>query len=123
MLQGCHGYFMGADWIWNRFDFFCICMGLFDLGVTYYLKYFGEGGAKLDGILLLKMLRLGRLTRLVRLLRFKIFHELKMMLQGVFSGGRVLFWAVVLLFVVIYLLGIIMRKLVGDSSSQQFPEF
>jgi hypothetical protein len=66
------------------------------------------------------MARLGRLARLVRLLRFKIFHELKMMIQGVIAGLRVLFWAVVLLFFFIYLLGVVLRKTMGDSELHHY---
>jgi len=69
--------------------------------------------------LLIKMLRLARLLRLVRLLRFKMFAELRMIVQGVFAGIRVFGWAIVLLFFVIFLLGIVFRILVGDSE----PEF
>jgi len=53
------------------------------------------------------------------LLRFKVFTELNMMVQGVMSGVRVLFWAIVLLFFCIFLLGIVMRKMVGEDQ----PEF
>jgi hypothetical protein len=42
-----------------------------------------------------------------------------MMVQGVVSGVRVLCWAIVLLFFCIFVLGILMRKLVGDEQ----PEF
>merc|ERR1711959_556427 len=66
-------------------------------------------------VMYIKILRLARLGRLVRLLRFKIFHELKMMVQGVVAGLRVLFWAVVLLFFFIFLLGVVLRKTMGES--------
>eukprot|EP00439_Symbiodinium_sp_Y106_P039801 s3872_g4.t2 len=66
----------------------------------------------------LKMLKLARLGRIVRLLKFKIFQELKLMIQGVFTGLRVLFWAVVLLVGCMYLLGVISRTLFSE-----FEEF
>lgn len=59
--------------------------------------------------------------RIVRLLKFKIFTELKLMIQGVFTGLRVLFWAVVLLFLVLYLLGVVSRTLFGNAEG--FNEF
>jgi len=67
---------------------------------------------------LIKMLRLGRVARLVRTLRFKLFHELKMMVYGVVSGVRVLFWAIVLLFGTVYFIGVIMQNLVGEDESE-----
>ena len=50
-------------------------------------------------------IRLARLGRIIRLLKFKIFQELKLMIQGVFTGLRVLFWAVVLFIGCMYLVG------------------
>ena len=66
----------------------------------------------------LKMLKLARLGRIIRLLKFKIFQELKLMIQGVFTGLRVLFWAVVLLMMSMYLLGVITKTLFD-----QYEEF
>jgi hypothetical protein len=48
-------------------------------------------------------------------LRFKIFHELKMIIQGIFAGMRVLVWAIVLLFVFIYFVGLGLRMLIGPE--------
>ena len=59
----------------------------------------------------LRMLKLARLGRILRLLKFKIFQGLKLMLQGVFTGLRVLFWAIVLLVGCMYLLGVVARTL------------
>lgn len=64
------------------------------------------------------MLKLARLGRIIRLLKFKIFQELKLMIQGVFTGLRVLFWAVVLLIGIVYLLGVVSKTLFSDN-----PEF
>ena len=62
----------------------------------------------------LKSLKLARLGRIIRLLKFKIFQELKLMIQGVFTGLRVLFWAVVLLIISMYLLGVITKTIFAD---------
>jgi hypothetical protein len=42
------------------------------------------------------------------------------MIEGVFAGLRVLFWAVVLLFFFIYLLGIVLRKTMGESTTNPY---
>eukprot|EP00929_Paragymnodinium_shiwhaense_P101265 TRINITY_DN6421_c0_g3_i1.p1 TRINITY_DN6421_c0_g3~~TRINITY_DN6421_c0_g3_i1.p1 ORF type:complete len:879 (+),score=251.29 TRINITY_DN6421_c0_g3_i1:150-2786(+) len=110
----------GKDKWWNYFDLFCIITALMDTGITWYFRILdGTDGVSLNGLMLIKMLRLARLARLVRLLRFKIFNELKMMVQGVVSGVRVLGWAIVLLLFSIFIMGILTRKLVGESQ----PEF
>jgi len=54
----------------------------------------------------------------VRTLRFKVFYELKLMILGVFSGLRVLTWAIVLLVVLVYVFGVAMTQLMG--SEQEF---
>eukprot|EP00929_Paragymnodinium_shiwhaense_P101267 TRINITY_DN6421_c0_g5_i1.p1 TRINITY_DN6421_c0_g5~~TRINITY_DN6421_c0_g5_i1.p1 ORF type:complete len:864 (+),score=199.01 TRINITY_DN6421_c0_g5_i1:158-2749(+) len=121
-LFGSRVILCGRGRLWNFFDLFCICTALFDVALTYGSRAVSDDENQvkdLSGWMLIKMLRLARLARLVRLLRFKIFHELKMMVQGVVSGVRVLFWAIVLLFFCIFFLAILMRKLVGE----QIPEF
>merc|ERR1719271_348064 len=42
------------------------------------------------------------------------------MIEGVFAGLRVLLWAVVLLFFFIYLLGIVLRKTMGESDMNHY---
>eukprot|EP00913_Durusdinium_trenchii_P021559 g20260.t1 len=68
--------------------------------------------------MLVRMLRLARLARLVRLMRFRMFHELKLMVLGLFSGLRALAWAIVLLMFTIYTFGVLMKLV-----SQDLPEF
>ncbi|CAJ1389317.1 unnamed protein product [Effrenium voratum] len=106
-------YACGADWYWSWFDILCILLALFDMGVTYLGPLTSEDGAGADTGAMgsLKMLKLARLGRIIRLLKFKIFQELKLMIQGVFTGLRVLFWAVVLLVSCMYLLGVVTRTL------------
>merc|ERR1712224_1089595 len=106
--------FKGPDRLWNSFDLFCVVTSSVDLIFQYLIFSDGIG----LNVMYIKLLRLARLGRLVRLLRFKIFHELKMMVQGVVSGMRVLAWAIVLLLFVVFLLGIVCRNLLSDQ-----PEF
>jgi hypothetical protein len=119
----CQVLLCGRDKWWNFFDLFCIATAMLDMGIMYGYKLVADSSGaavpKIEGLMLIKMLRLARLARLVRLLRFKIFNELKMMVQGVVSGVRVLCWAIVLLFFCIFILGIVMRKMVGRDQ----PEF
>jgi len=68
--------------------------------------------------MLMKMLRLAKLARLVKALRYPFFDELKAMIFGVVSGMRVLLWAIVLLFVIIFFLGVIMQNIVGAAINE-----
>lgn len=111
-------FFCGNDWYWSFFDTFCVLMAIVEMVVNYTSVNEGnEGGGGIMGIM--KMLKLFRLGRVVRLLKFRIFAELKLMVQGVFTGLRVLLWAVVLLMILMYLLAMVGRTLYGAPPGQQ----
>ena len=87
------------------------------MSITYAALASGSatsGGGE-NVLSLMKMLKLARLGRIIRLLKFKIFQELKLMIQGVFTGLRVLFWAVVLLISCVYLLGVFTRTIYEED--------
>eukprot|EP00434_Breviolum_minutum_P021753 symbB.v1.2.019201.t1/scaffold1512.1/size114451/12 len=111
---GIKEYVGGADWYWSWFDILCVVLAIVDLSITSISAASSDGGADTGAMSSLKMLKLARLGRIVRLLKFKIFQELKLMIQGVFTGLRVLFWAVVLLVGCMYLLGVVTRTLIGN---------
>ncbi|CAJ1346804.1 unnamed protein product [Effrenium voratum] len=118
-LMGCRGYFRGPEGAWNSFDFFCLLTSLFDFGVTQAVFLMGASSSvDLSVLMLLKMLRLARLFRLIRALRYSIFRELNMMVMGVVSGIRVLIWAIILLFVFIYIVGVALNKLIGEDEEE-----
>ncbi|CAE7208467.1 CACNA1C [Symbiodinium pilosum] len=114
-------FFLGPDWYWSWFDCFCVALAYLELGLNLPTSGLGtlacpevlpdDSGGSLG---FLKTLKLARLGRIVRLLKFKIFIELKMMIQGVFTGLRVLLWAIVLLSLCIYLLGVTCRTLYAE---------
>lgn len=114
---GCREYMTGYDKYWNWFDIACISLSMTDLFIAHLLKYFLSDGRQpaIGGFLIMKMLRLVRLARLVRALHYPIFDELKAMIYGVVSGMRVLFWALLLLFITIFFLGVVLNKLMADT--------
>mmetsp|Transcript_60749 Transcript_60749/g.142106 ORF Transcript_60749/g.142106 Transcript_60749/m.142106 type:complete len:579 (-) Transcript_60749:79-1815(-) len=125
---GTHEYLLGADWYWSWFDILCVVLAIVDFGITYGTAAAeSEQSSDAGTLSSLKMLKLARLGRIVRLLKFKIFQELKLMIQGVFTGLRVLSWAVVLLAGCMYLLGVITRTLFGTpdevTGEPKFAEF
>lgn len=95
-------------------DFFCLLLSCADIIVMSLL---GDE-VNLSTFLLLRLVRLFRLTRLLKTLRLPIFKELNLMVMGVISGARVLFWAVVMLVVIVYILALVVNKLIGEE-----PEF
>jgi len=107
-------FWTGPDKLWNWFDIACLML----MGVELSMAVIFTQG-DLGGLGILKVFRLLRLMRLIRTLRFKIFLELKLMIQGVMSGLRTLLWAIILLLLTVWILGMAMRTVMGD----QEPEF
>merc|ERR1712137_497002 len=76
------------------------------------------GGERVRGLTILRLIRLTRLARLVRVFRLKSLRELTLMVKGLFGGMATLFWAIVLLFVIIFVFGVFMTELVAMSVSK-----
>eukprot|EP00913_Durusdinium_trenchii_P016385 g15402.t1 len=114
-LLGCRGYFWGENWQWNWFDFLCLLCASLEF-VAMLIQISGIQAAPfLDDVTVVRVFRLGQLMRTVRVLKFKMFRELRQITMGIMNGCEVLFWAVVLLFAVIYVFGVVMRNLVGGA--------
>jgi len=115
-LLGFVRYFRGNDGYWNFFDVLCLMLSLMDVVFTILkavlssTELFSSGPTNM-----MKVLRLARLARIIRSFRYKLFSDLKTMVLGVLSGARVLFWAIILFFLCIYIVGVFMRELVGDE--------
>jgi len=120
-MFGWKWFFLGDDWPWNYFDLFCVALSWVEEVTTWIVQSMNTSGDNIDlkAMEFIRMLRLTRLFRLVRTLRFEIFYELKMMVLGVVSGMRVLFWAMVLLIVIIYATGVAAKNMIGAVE----PEF
>ncbi|CAE7337173.1 Cacna1c [Symbiodinium sp. CCMP2592] len=107
---------------WNYFDMLCLTCAYTDLLITGVLQATAEDDAPaLSAIMLIKILRLARVCRIIRVMRFGAVRELRVIILGVLSGIRVLFWAIVLLFFTVYIIGVSARLLITDA--EQFPEF
>jgi len=101
-------YFLGNDWIWNLFDFSIILVAV----VSIVLQHFKDDIASRD-LTTLRLLRLTRLVRAVRIFRLSRMKELRLMIKGLFSGWLTLTWALLLLFVFDYILGLCMVTIVA----------
>ncbi|CAE7470422.1 Cacna1c [Symbiodinium natans] len=122
-VYGCRWYWCGPERLWNWFDWTCLAVMYVDLIITTVFLAEGRVDAQtpeaISSLTMMKVLRLARLARIIRALRFKAFHELKLIVMGVFSGLRVIGWAIVLLIFVIYAIGVVLRNFVGDDPEQE----
>eukprot|EP00930_Biecheleria_cincta_P104899 TRINITY_DN9737_c1_g1_i1.p1 TRINITY_DN9737_c1_g1~~TRINITY_DN9737_c1_g1_i1.p1 ORF type:complete len:818 (-),score=176.95 TRINITY_DN9737_c1_g1_i1:74-2497(-) len=118
---GLSEYIVGSEKWWNAFDVMCVLCSVFDISLTMILKMVlrpGEEAPDMGPFMLVKMFRMFRLARIIRVVRFKMFKELKLIILGLISGLRALFWAVVLLLGFIYVLAILMKMLVGSGMEE-----
>merc|ERR1719258_119804 len=64
---------------------------------------------------ILRTIRLTRLSRLIRIFRLKAMRELNIMVRGLLAGFKTLFWAIVLLFTMVYIVSVFLVVTIGES--------
>merc|ERR1719362_1592962 len=106
MKHGIPWFFCGPFRHWNIFDCIFVVVGIFEVvfdAVSSEAKTKRCNDSEHSHVWrLVRLLRLARIVRLIRLLRYKAFSELRSMVEGVVTGFRIIVWAMVLLFVFIY---------------------
>jgi len=116
--RGAVAHFFGVDWQWNWFDFSVVLMAVVDLAFTLAAVIADLGDdVHLSRFTIVRLARLARITRIVRLLRMKMFKELTLMINGVIGGLRTLFWAFVLLLVLVYVLAVLLRQTTREHTN------
>lgn len=112
--------YMGAAYFkdtMNIFDFALVCAQIFDIAIaTPFMS-----GANLGILKVIRMIRVVRLARLVRLLKF--LPQLYFIVSGVGGAFRSLFWAVVLLTVMLYTVSIYMTLTIGQNDIDYNPYY
>eukprot|EP00929_Paragymnodinium_shiwhaense_P057780 TRINITY_DN28933_c0_g3_i1.p1 TRINITY_DN28933_c0_g3~~TRINITY_DN28933_c0_g3_i1.p1 ORF type:complete len:799 (+),score=133.54 TRINITY_DN28933_c0_g3_i1:69-2465(+) len=113
-MLGPFEFFFGTEWSWHWFDSTLCMFAAVDTALELAAAYAEDTmhPAVLSG---LRLVRLLRLQRIVRLLRYRIFNELTLMLKSLAAGFRTLFWAIVLLFCVVYIFALVLRQLLADD--------
>eukprot|EP00928_Gymnodinium_smaydae_P100568 TRINITY_DN9899_c0_g1_i1.p1 TRINITY_DN9899_c0_g1~~TRINITY_DN9899_c0_g1_i1.p1 ORF type:complete len:515 (-),score=73.71 TRINITY_DN9899_c0_g1_i1:106-1650(-) len=103
-------YWTGGDWLWNIFDLLVLALAVIDVIAT---------ATDVISFTAFRVLRICRLTRLVRILRTPFFKEILMMVNGIAASMRTLFWALILLSVPFYGIGLIVRETLGNDADDQ----
>lgn len=84
---------------WLQFDFLVVTLSIMD---TWILGGVGSGGV----YALARLYRLMKLVKMVRVLR--AFRQLSMLVEGILSSMQTLFWAVLLLGMTIFIIGVLL---------------
>merc|ERR1711998_819054 len=80
----------------------------------------GGLGANFSAVRVLRVIRLARIVRVIRVLRF--FRELRMMLYSVMHCCKSLVWAILLVVIMIYVIGIFILQLVTGYIQDLGPD-
>merc|ERR1712190_721929 len=69
-----------------------------------------------------RILRIGRITRIVRVARLPMFTDFVMMINGAVGGLKTLLWAVVLIAVPLFVVGLVFRETLGRDDKMKGQE-
>lgn len=100
---------------WNLMDSALVSLSIFE---EIYGQVTIEQGSKLDmtSARVVRLLRLVRVVRIFRVLRF--FSDLRIMVMGIMGSFKALAWALLLLFIIIYVTGIIILQFVSEAAGE-----
>jgi len=93
-------FFTASDWKWNSFDAFLVVTSVMDEVMTSQVNF--------SATRILRVFRMARVLRIIRIVG--AFRELREMLCSVISSLKSIFWALVLLCLVIYLFAILFMQ-------------
>jgi len=119
--QSCREFLYGNEWRWNLFDFVVVMVSLFD--TTMFVLHASIDGHLGELVSMARLARLVRIARLVKVLKFSIFREVERMIVGMAAGLNTMFWAFVLLFLMIYTISIVLVLLIPTADRlDTYPE-
>eukprot|EP00746_Dinoflagellata_sp_MGD_P067347 gnl/MRDRNA2_/MRDRNA2_27797_c0_seq2.p1 gnl/MRDRNA2_/MRDRNA2_27797_c0~~gnl/MRDRNA2_/MRDRNA2_27797_c0_seq2.p1 ORF type:complete len:614 (+),score=110.13 gnl/MRDRNA2_/MRDRNA2_27797_c0_seq2:82-1923(+) len=105
----------GEGWSWNWFDLVVVVSSLLELILqTAVDSESGESGTG-GNLSLFRVLRILRIVRVVRFIRvFRFFRELRMMVSSIMGSFKSLLWAILLLFIILYIVGMYLTQIVTE---------
>jgi len=129
-----HGsaFFCSADWMWGLLDLFIVMTSIWEVFVdTWYALSDGpQNMESLGGVSGLKAFRIVRITRIVKTVRlmrvFRFVLALRTLIHSIIHTLKSLFWALVLLALIVYVFALIFTQAVhghmDEESSNQMSD-
>ncbi|CAK0855393.1 unnamed protein product [Prorocentrum cordatum] len=104
--------------VWNLFDIVILLLALIEVALELAVHSFADGGHEIfDTGGSAKILRLLRLTRLLRLVRtFRQLKPLRVLLHSLYCAGKSVFWALLLLLIVVFSFGVVLTQAVTEHT-------
>lgn len=110
--------FFQQDMLWNFFDVLILLLAVVEIAVEIVITATspdGNSSVATGGAGGVKVLRILRLTRLLRLVKtFRQLRPLRMLCASILFAGRSVFWAFMLILMIIYVFGIILTQAVSE---------
>uniref|UniRef100_A0A7S4UQF2 EF-hand domain-containing protein n=1 Tax=Alexandrium monilatum TaxID=311494 RepID=A0A7S4UQF2_9DINO len=106
--------------LWNYFDLFIVAAQLLEEGL---LVAASSSGLELSSFRLLRILRVLRLVRIFRVIRvLHLISELRTIISSIMGSFRSLGWTCVLLFLMIYIVGVYFTQSITDYMVEKNTE-
>lgn len=117
-MHGICGHFCGPSWKSNCFDCSLITIDFTETCITIIFPDAAASMGDAPSASLFRVVRLIKLTRLIRLLRSDVFKDLMSMVQGMLGGVQTLVWAMVLFFLIVYVIALLFREMLGRKTPE-----
>jgi len=115
-VHGFHQFFCGRWRLANNFDAGLVFVDLCQLFVLVVTPEFARTSMRdVPAASLIRMMKLFKLTRLLRLLTAEVFRDLLTMIQGILGGFPTLVWAMILFFLVVYIMALFFKEFFGKE--------
>eukprot|EP00443_Scrippsiella_acuminata_P101835 CAMPEP_0115603630 /NCGR_PEP_ID=MMETSP0272-20121206/16523_1 /TAXON_ID=71861 /ORGANISM="Scrippsiella trochoidea, Strain CCMP3099" /LENGTH=487 /DNA_ID=CAMNT_0003039151 /DNA_START=174 /DNA_END=1634 /DNA_ORIENTATION=+ len=116
-------FFQMADWRWNLFDIVIVSMQVGEEALMVILNHVSEP-SQLFGVAssltVMRILRVMRLVRIIRLVRvMRLIGELRTLVMSIAGSMKSLCWAISLLFLLIYIIGVYITQIVSDHRASK----
>mmetsp|Transcript_92786 Transcript_92786/g.267904 ORF Transcript_92786/g.267904 Transcript_92786/m.267904 type:complete len:584 (-) Transcript_92786:59-1810(-) len=120
-------------WRWNLLDLVTVASSFFEIIATMAIGPETQGSSIESSIEPIRILRIARITRLLRVIRIvriiRFVRALRTMVYQLLSTAKPLFWAGVLLFIIMYVFAIVfvqvtlVHKSTGGEMTQKLEEY
>lgn len=96
---------------WNCMDCCLVLLSVFDV---WLMEMMMGSTSSMSNLSVLRMLRVLRIARMIRLLR--VFKELWLIIKGMIDSVKTIFWASLLMVMLLYVFGIFCCQTIGQNS-------
>eukprot|EP00427_Karlodinium_veneficum_P027195 CAMPEP_0169200838 /NCGR_PEP_ID=MMETSP1016-20121227/10086_1 /TAXON_ID=342587 /ORGANISM="Karlodinium micrum, Strain CCMP2283" /LENGTH=644 /DNA_ID=CAMNT_0009277721 /DNA_START=145 /DNA_END=2078 /DNA_ORIENTATION=+ len=116
-LVGLKREFFTIDLAWNIFDVVIVSVSVIEVLFQLFVSDGESDGTQ--GFSALRILRILRIVRVVRVIRiFRFFSELRLMVYAILASGGPLFWAMMLLSIILYIVAVFFTQAVTDYRAE-----